>query len=226
MSVPLPTPLDQLGSRRFSFYPPILGIEHNQWSFRRATSSEILVVNTRTLVELSIPRRFLGEVSIVDEPVVIVGLIKELEFKADAVVPHVRRVIEMPRAVNDSPRPAARREQPADVIGIRVEPDHPSPWRSRWLLGTVAAALLTCVAVLSFSTRMELPFTAHDNYDSIVARLGPPAQDQTQTSGGKQYRHLGYPRLSFTLLLIDGRYAGAFDTSGHLIHAVRPLHPR
>jgi hypothetical protein len=223
MSVALPTPLDQLGSRRFSFYPPILGIEHNQWSFRRATAADILVVNTRTLTELSIPRRFIGEVSTIGDPVVIVGLVKELEFKADAVVPHVRRVIEMPRAVNDSPRPHVRREQPADVVGIRVEPDHPSAWRSRWLLGTVAAALLACVSVLSFSPRVELPFTPHDTYDSIVARLGPPAHDETQTSDGKQYRRLAYPKRAFTLLLIDGRYAAAFDPSGHVIHTVRRL---
>src|SRR5579863_7905032 len=113
MSVPLPTPLDQLGSRGFSFYPPILGIEHHQWSFRRATSGEIHVVNTSTITELSIHRRFIGEVSAIHDPVVIVGLVKELEYSAGAVVPHVRRVIEMPRAVNDSPRLGPRRAQPA-----------------------------------------------------------------------------------------------------------------
>ena len=223
MSVPLPTPLDQLGSERFSFYPPILGVEHNQWSFRRATSSEILVVNTGTLFELSIPRRFIGEVSTVGEPVVIVGLTKELEFKTDVVVPHVRRVIEMPRAVNGSSRPVRHHTHPAEVVGIRVEPDHSSPWRSRWLLGSVAAAVLACVAALSFSPRIELPFNARDNYDSIVARLGPPAHEETQISNGKQYRRLAYPKRALILLLIDGHYAGAFDASGHLIHAVRRL---
>jgi hypothetical protein len=232
VSVPLPTPLDQLGSRRFSFYPPILDIEHNEWIFRRATSSEIQVVNTRTAAELSIPRRFIGEVSIVGEPVVIVGLVKELEFKAGAVYPHVRRVIEMPRAVNDSAHsPTPRPQRPAAVVGIRVEPDH----RSRMWVGIVAAAMLACVAVLTFSTRVELPFTAQDDYDSIVARLGRPAQDQTFSSSGEKYRRLAYSflgnplfgRRSFTLILIDGRYAGAIDTNGRVIHAVRPLkHPR
>ena len=40
------------------------------------------------------------------------------------VVPHVRRVIEMPRAVNDVPRPWLTPAQPgklAPVVGIRVE---------------------------------------------------------------------------------------------------------
>jgi len=221
VSVPLPSPLDQLGSRRFSFYPPLRGVQHNQWSFRRATANEILVVNTRTLEELSIPRCFVVEISTVGEPVVIVGLLKELEVKAGIVVPHIRRVIEMPRAVNDLPRPSLRREQPAEIVGIRVEPDQSSGWRSRWLLGSVAAALLACVAVLSLSPRVEPPLTSHDNYDSIVARLGPPSHDQTQTTNGKQYRRLAYPRRGFTVLLIDGHYAGAVDSAGRVIHAVR-----
>lgn len=221
VSVSLPSPLDHLGSRRFSFYPPIRGVRHNQWSFRRAAANEILVVNTKTLEELSIPRHFIGEISTVGEPVVIVGLVKELELKAEMVVPHIRRVIEMPRAVNDSPRPALRRAQPAEIVGIRVEPDQSSGWRSRWLLGSIAAALLACVAVLSLSPRVEPPFTARDNYDSIVARLGPPSHDQTQTTNGKQYRHLAYPRRGFTVLLVDGHYAGAVDSAGRVIHAVR-----
>lgn len=187
--------------------------------FRRSTAGEIQVVNTRSLTELSIPRRFIGEVSIVDEPVVIVGLVKELEYKAGAVYPHVRRVIEMPRAVNGFSRPAPSGHGPAAVVGIRVEPDN----RSRLVLGAIAAALLACVAVLTFSTRVELPFTARDNYDSIVKRLGPPAQDEWRTSGAQQYRRLSYPQRSFTLLVIDGHYAGAIDSAGRVIHAVRPL---
>jgi hypothetical protein len=221
VSFSLPSPLDQLGSRRFSFYPPILGVEHNQWSFRRAAANEILVVNTRTLEELSIPRHFIGEVSTIGEPVVIVGLLKELELNTGIVVPHVRRVIEMPRAVNDSPRPAARREQPAEIVGIRIEPDHSPPWRSRWLLGTVAAALVACVAILSFSAHVEPPLNSRDTYNSVVARLGPPAREESQTTNGKQYRRLSYPRRGFTVLLIDGHYAGAIDPAGRVIHAVR-----
>jgi hypothetical protein len=222
MSVPLPTPLEQLGSRRFSFYPPILGIEHNQWTFRRVTASEIQVVNTRTQDELSIPRRFIGEVSTIGEPVVIVGLVKELELRQGVVYPHVRRVIEMPRAVNDSPRLASPRA-PAAVIGIRVEPDRSLSWRARWLPATVAAAVLACVAVVSFSAHVALPFTAHDDYDSIVARIGPPANEATEMKGAKQYRRLQYPRRNLTLLLIDGHYAGAVDSAGRVLQVVRPL---
>src|SRR5580704_11516060 len=102
---PFPPPLDHLGSRPFSFFPAILNIEHNEWLFRKATWSEILVYNVKTAEELWIPRRFMGEISRIEDPVVIVGLVKELEYRGGAVLPHQRRVIEMPVAVGDTPRP-------------------------------------------------------------------------------------------------------------------------
>src|SRR5207245_2143831 len=106
----------------FSFYPPILNVEHNEWFFRRGTWSEILVVNSRDGQEIWIPRRFLGEISQIEDPVVIVGLVKELEYKAGAVWPHQRRVIQMPVAVGDRPRtPPQPLESPAPVIGIRTK---------------------------------------------------------------------------------------------------------
>src|ERR1700736_5547388 len=124
MSVPpVPPPLEQLGHRPFSFYPPIANIVHNEWIYRRATWSEVLVQNTKTNQEIWLARRFLGAVSSVDEPVMIVGLAKELEYKAGTLWPLERRVIEMPRAVNDAPRPAAPEPAapPARVVGIRLE---------------------------------------------------------------------------------------------------------
>ena len=51
-----------------------------------------------------------------------VGLAKELEYKAGAVWPHQRRVIQMPVAVGDRPRtPPQPLESPAPVIGIRTQ---------------------------------------------------------------------------------------------------------
>ena len=43
-SSPTPTALEKLGKRPFSFYPPVLNIEHNEWLFERATWSEVLDV--------------------------------------------------------------------------------------------------------------------------------------------------------------------------------------
>src|ERR1700682_2040379 len=121
MSLPQISPLEHLGNRAFSFYPPILNIEQNEWFFRRGTWSEILVLNSRTGAEIWIPRRFLGEVSQIEDPVVIVGLLKELEYKAGAVWPHERRVIQMQLAVGDRPRTLPPPgDTPTPVIGIRT----------------------------------------------------------------------------------------------------------
>src|SRR5581483_5526731 len=121
-SPPIPPLLDHLARRPFAFYPAILHVEHNQWFFRKATWSELLVVNARTGVELSIPRRFVGEVSSIDDPVLIVGLQRELEYRDGAVWPHRRRVLEMPVAVGaEGASAAAQRRGPAPVIGIRLE---------------------------------------------------------------------------------------------------------
>jgi hypothetical protein len=113
-----------LTARPFSFYPAIAGVAHNEWRLRKATWQDWLVVNSRTNEELSIPRRFLGEVSSTDHPVLIVGLLRELQCKNGVALPFERRVIEMPLAAGaeNAPRPQARIGGPAAVIGIRLEP--------------------------------------------------------------------------------------------------------
>ena len=55
-------------------------------------------MNTKSQQELWIRRGFLSGVSSIEEPIVIVGIVKELECR-EGGGPHVRRVIEMPRAV-------------------------------------------------------------------------------------------------------------------------------
>jgi hypothetical protein len=89
--------LEDLGEQRFSFYPAIVNVEHNDWTLKRVMWSEILVANAKTAEELWIPRRFVGEISSVEEPVVIIGLTKELEYKAGAVWPRQRRILSMPK---------------------------------------------------------------------------------------------------------------------------------
>jgi len=122
-SLVVPPPLATLRNRPFSFYPAILNIEHNKWQYRKATWSDVLVVNSRTGQEIWIPRRFLGEISRIEDPMVIVGLLRELEYKQGAVWPYQRRVIEMPMAVGAALPPVpVRRERRAPVVGIRLEP--------------------------------------------------------------------------------------------------------
>ncbi len=62
------------------------------------TWTEVHARNTKSDLDIWVPRHLVGEVSLIEEPVRIVGLVKELEHKAGALIPHRRRVLEMPRA--------------------------------------------------------------------------------------------------------------------------------
>ena len=240
MSLPPISPLEHLGNRPFSFYPPILDIEHNEWFFRRSTWSEILVVNPRSHIEIWIPRRFVGEISQIEDPVVIVGLVKELEYKAGAVWPHQRRVIEMPVAVGERPRPPAPPgEVPAPVIGIRTQSVTDSRMGKlvglTMLVGTVASFVALSVfregvpkprAVYNASDPTYLQFTHDDDYYAVVRKIGMPAEDHWQSETGViQFRSLWYPQRAYAVILMgdtrnNARYIGAMDAHWNPIHWV------
>lgn len=212
-SPPIPPSLDHLVTRPFSFYPPIVNVEHNEWLFRKASWSEILVVNCKSAVEVWIPRRFVGEVSRVDDPVLIVGLNRELEYKGGMIVPFQRRVIEMPLAVGD-PLPAqvtVERPAPAPIVGIRTE--SPTDTRVVKLIGgAVAFAIVFYVIAVNLSrgrivfTAKDQPIlglTARDDRTSVVSKLGEPVSDRWQNnSGALEYEALGYPERHFTVILM------------------------
>lgn len=242
MSVPpVPPPLEQLGHRPFSFYPAILNIQHNEWLYRRATWSEVLVQNTKTNEELWLARAYFAEISRVDEPVMIVGLLKELEYRAGAVWPAQRRVIEMPRAVNETRRRFAPEPAPgpAPVIGIRIESSHESRI-GRFLIAGVALGIAGCVLAVSLyrggaigsrvfyapALQGGLGLGAWDDYPAVVRTLGTPSDDRWRSdSAGMQYRILSYPRRGFSVVLMgqdrsDARYIGAIDRNWRPIHAV------
>jgi hypothetical protein len=227
-------PLADLQGRSFAFYPAIVGLEHNQWTLRRATWTDVQAVNTKTGTEVWVPRRLLGEISSVEAPVLIVGLVKELQYKEGAVVPHQRRVLEMPRAVNGPAvviQTAAPARPAAPVVAIRAEPDRASPAR-RWIRGGAAAGILACIAAgflvrdtpLGARYGLRAPqFGPRDTYDSIVGRLGRPYSDQRlRTPAGAEYRRLWYPRRSLAVILAEEHYAGSLDSSGHVLHEAAP----
>jgi len=239
---PAPPPIAQLGQRPFSFYPAILNIEHNEWLYRKATWPEILVQNTKTHEEIWVPRCYWGAISRVEAPVMIVGLTKELEYKAGAVWPATRRVIEMPRAVpravNESPwSPQMHRTEPATVIGIRL--DHRSGSRTgRRLLAGGALSLAACVLVVSFYRggvvgnhiiyapvmQTELSLTAADEYRDVVRALGMPRAERWSTGTGQmQYELLAYPRHGLNVILM-GRTREEMHYAGALDHAWKPVH--
>jgi hypothetical protein len=244
MSVPLiAAGLTELRHGRFSFYPAIVGVHHNEWILRRATWTDILVANAKTSEEIWIPRRFVGEVSSIEAPFRIVGLVKELEYREGAVLPHRRSVIEMPRAVNDFSRSSLRSALyggPAGVVAIRAELNSESRfWRV--LRGSIAAGILICLAVIfvvrdaHLGTRFgwtsatpRLPsFDQQDDYASVTKKLGNPTSDRWYQAGfgSGGYRRLWYSRKGVTLILTgaspeNARYAGMLNRDGEIIQSV------
>ena len=100
------------------------------------------MINSRSHEELSIPRRFVGEVSSTDHPVLIVGLLRELQCVNGMALPFERRVIEMPLAVGaeNNPQPLVRSRPPAPVVTIRLE--HPRRNRIFQMVGGALALLI------------------------------------------------------------------------------------
>jgi len=236
---PIPPLFEPLAHRPFSFYPPILHVQHNEWRFRRATWSEMLVVNTKSGEEIWISRRFIGEISQVDEPVMILGLTKELEYKSGQVLPHVRRVIEIPRAVNDSvPVRTEPLPQSAPVVGIKLESGAESRI-GKLILVVVAIGIVGCLLIISFFRggrdgsrityapvlQSDFSFTAQDDYFAVIRQLGQPAMDQWRSDKGEmQYRVLRYPDRGVAVILMGVErskelYIGALD-----IKSWRPVH--
>lgn len=232
-SPPIPPQLDHLVTRPFSFYPAIIGIEHNEWLYRKANWSEIQVVNCKSGAELWISRRFIGEVARVDDPVLIVGLNRELEYKGGMVVPYQRRVIEMPVAVGGGPvPPGTPRPEPAPIVGIRVAST--TDRRAVRLIATViAVAIVAFVLILGLSkqrvvytTRDQtyLGLTGRDDRTGVVVKLGEPATDHWQSeTGSMQFEALGYPDRKLTVILMgtdrkNVAYIGAMDDKWRPVH--------
>lgn len=242
-SPPIPPPLEHLSTRPFSFYPPIINIEHNEWLYRKATWSEILVVNCKSGAEIWISRRFIGEISRIDDPVLIVGLTRELEYKGGAVWPYQRRVIEMPVAVGGASAPAASRTadrpSPAPIVGIRLESNDRRI--VRLIGGALALGIFLCVAALTinrvgefrqrttvFTARDQqfLDLSSRDDFLAVVQKLGSPTTDHWQSeTNSLQVRALGYPDRKYTVLLMGSDrgkavYIGTMDDNWKPIHSV------
>lgn len=130
--------LEQLGVGPFLLYPPIRNFVHNEWRYRKASWSDLLIQNTKTLEEIWIPRMYFGAVSYSNDLRVIVRLTKELEYREAAVWPVKLRVIEMPVAVDAGPRQPGRL---APVVGIRIENER-TGLAGRFLIGGIALGIL------------------------------------------------------------------------------------
>lgn len=195
-----------------------------------------MVRNTKTNEDVSVPRRYLGEISRVDAPVMIVGLMAELEYRAGVVLPAERRVIEMPRAVNESPRPRLAQSAAvrAPVVGIRLENERTSRV-GKVAVGGVAIGVAGCLLAISLfrggviatrafyapAVRVDLPLTAEDGYAAVVHALGRPAVERWD----HRYEVLTYPSRKLYVILMGpdrgaARYIGAMDWNWRPAHAV------
>lgn len=223
---PLPTTLEKLGNRPFSFYPPILGVESNEWLFRNATWAEMLVVNAHSGSELWIPRRFIGEVSRIEEPRLIVGLLKELEYRDGAVWPHRRLVIQMPLAVGAEGMTTGtshvhERRGPAAVVQISLQSSGDTH-KGRMIVGAVVIGVLgvlVTAGVVGQSQSRRTPvrdvsyrdLRPGDDARMVERILGASPREVWHPETGQLL--LVYPRRGYTVVLsgpsrAEARYSG------------------
>lgn len=237
-AAPIPPPFERLGNRRFAMHPPIRNIKSNEWIYRYATWSDVLIRNTATGDSISVPRRFFGMLTGTDYPVAIVALGQELEYREGLVWPYRRQVLVMPARGPDSPKSPKQSGGPAPVIGIRLE-THTDFRASRLLLGSVAISVMGCLAVVGYSlqgqirphalvnslSRTYLVLTAADDLSSVVRALGRPAGESWRQTEGHRLQILDYSDSGFRAVLMSEyggapHYIGALDLEDRVLQSV------
>lgn len=245
MPDPHSSSLDTLQGRRFSFYPAIRGIEHNEWSLLDSTWSEVRVRNNASGQELWIPKSHLGSTSSTESPVLIMGLRRELEFKAGGVYPCRRAFGEPPaRAAPRKPPPPARAAPPPArrllsgsdarllrVLGLAVG--------SGLVVGALAFAafvggLHNPFEVLfapdtSTADQRYLSLGASTSYFEVISALGEPETEQwiSEEEDELQFQALHYPSRGYIAILMGGsradmRYLGTVhDPSRSVLDSAR-----
>lgn len=235
----LPPPFDETGDRPFSFYPAILGIEHNEWRAQQATWSEILVANTKSDHSLWVPRRYIGDLSRIDEPVMIVGLKKELEHKAGGVWPHEKRVLSMPLVSNAPTNPGPELSPGPSAVSLRMASSAESRIGRMILVSLVVAIGALALAVAFYRGRTsgeqvefhgvlqaELGLSRQDDYFAIVRKMGQPQEDRWRSDQGElQFRGLKYADRQVTVILMgtdrkNARYIGSVNREGLVVDSV------
>ena len=234
--------LEHFGGRPFSFYPAIRNVEYNEWTFVRETWSEIQVANSRSAAEVWIPRNYVGTISSADEPVLIVGLKRELELKGGAVWPYERQVLSMPEA----PRPGTPRPPSPEPPGAPPAPPSPPSAESQvgrligyaLVLGLAATLVVVIIAFqglphpldwwrernIATADQRYLSLTREDGRHDVVRKLGPAERDDwiTPQSAEIHFELLWYPQRSYIIVLMgsnrgDARYIGALHTSSRQV---------
>jgi hypothetical protein len=237
-AIPNAEAFDALGDRLFAFYPPIIGVDHNEWRFKKIEWSESLVENPASGVEIWVPRTWLGEISRVEEPLLIVGLKRELQYKAGSLVPYQRKVVGMPRVHSAAPVPELPRPRFTDELRGTTGPEGNL---AKGLLGALAVALVLITAAVGLSRwrsaggqiryetreQRDLTFNAETSYLDIVGKLGSPEEDRWRPNGGeRRFRALEYKKEGLVLILMGPeqndsvRYIGAKDSAWKTVHYI------
>jgi hypothetical protein len=234
----------ELAGRPFAFFPAIRNIEHNEWTLEKETWSEVLAKNARTGEEVWVPRSHIGKISSVDAPILIVGLLRELQFKGGGVSPFRQQVISMPPPGGSS-RP------------VVTSPEPPAPKRTnsaadRQTLSFIGKALLAGLAVVLlfvmfnfskgenpiaalFRTDTSTPDQRYlglantDSYHLVVSKMGQPEREQwlSTEEADLQFQALWYAQRSYLVILVGGtradmRYIGTLhDPSRKVLDAAR-----
>jgi hypothetical protein len=235
MSTPPAPPQAELKDRPFSFYPPISGIENNEWRLLEATWSDMLVRNTQGDLQVAIPRRYFGPVSETDKPVMIVGLTQELEFKTGAIWPVKKMVLHMPPPSPMTPPPGPKPERdPSEPTGLLAILGTGSEGTDTKITRMIAVTFVSVLALtmliwalVKFSPETKptfvakdqdyLALTKEDDSFAVIRRLGVPVEDRWRPNSGElQYRAMVYPARGYAVILMgtrqeDARYVGTMS---------------
>jgi len=235
--------LEQYAGRSFAFQPAVGNIERNEWTYLKHTWSEVLVRNTESGKEFWVPRSYLGELSGVDDPVMVVALSRELEYRGGALWPRTHGVVR----ASEAPVQFAPTEKPAtgelEASALRYRPSGETRTErnvQRLVLWSLVI-FIAVSAVVVFVTRShesggtityeavlqrDIGLTASDGYEVVVREFGEPAESRWRSdSGERQFQALDYPNRGLTLILMgtdreDQRYIGAKDEEWRTVHYV------
>jgi hypothetical protein len=172
----------------------------------------------------------------------IVGLRRELEYKAGAVIPHSPRVIGMPGPRSAKPLPVDEQPKGRSSPFGWTSGDGAESSVAKALLAVLAAGILIAILAVGFSrwrtsgddvrfepvVQAELGLDADSDYYDVVRILGQPDEDRWRASPGeRQYRALEYRAQGLTILLMGAvrdntvRYLGAKDAEWRTVHSVQ-----
>ncbi len=234
-AAPIPPAFEQLGSRRFVLHPAIENAGANEWTYRRATWSEIIVRNAVTGLDFCVPRRSFGSAYDSDYGVAVISLLEPLEFRDGVVRPRRCRVIQMPLPAFDAAA-SVPDKSPAAVVSITLDTRHETR-AGRIAGGAIALGVIGCLAVAGYSLQggdihrravvssldqTYLGLTSHDTFNSAVRALGRPISDRSViVPDGHRLRLLDYPDRGFRAVFLTDVYVGAVDEHGRVLQSVQ-----